>query len=54
MILDWTGILGSVFETAKNKNGEDTLAELANGYVKVDPSKKKAEQSPSGANSSST
>jgi len=48
------GILGSVFETAKNKNGEDTIAELANGYVKVDPSKKKAEQSPSGANSSST
>ncbi|OAV99015.1 hypothetical protein PTTG_02440 [Puccinia triticina 1-1 BBBD Race 1] len=34
------GILGSVFETAKNKNGEDTLAELTSGYVKVDPSKK--------------
>ncbi|KAA1075014.1 hypothetical protein PGT21_027044 [Puccinia graminis f. sp. tritici] len=40
------GILGSVFETAKNKNGEDTLAELENGYVKVDPSKKKPATSP--------
>ncbi|KAH9461855.1 hypothetical protein KEM48_009691 [Puccinia striiformis f. sp. tritici PST-130] len=36
------GILGSVFETAKSKNGEDTLAGLENGYVKVDPSKKGA------------
>ncbi|POW03472.1 hypothetical protein PSTT_11068, partial [Puccinia striiformis] len=35
-------ILGSVFETAKSKNGEDTLAGLENGYVKVDPSKKGA------------
>ncbi|MBW0524189.1 hypothetical protein O181_063904 [Austropuccinia psidii MF-1] len=35
-------ILGSVYESAQNKNGEDTLAELETGYVKVDTSKKAA------------
>lgn len=45
------GILGSVYETAKNKSGEDTFAELENGYVKVDPTKK---NSPTSATGNST
>ncbi|PLW22442.1 hypothetical protein PCANC_25691 [Puccinia coronata f. sp. avenae] len=49
------GILGSVFETAKNKNGEDTLTELASGYAnKVDPIKKGAESSTTAKDSKTT
>ncbi|KAI8457449.1 DNAJ protein Caj1/Djp1-type [Phakopsora pachyrhizi] len=40
-------ILGSVYETAQNKAGDDLLAELETGYVKVDQKKKTTATSPS-------